>query len=42
MRHPHRSQNVLRHLEWITRDDSPYVDREFKQRIAAWLADGRT
>lgn len=42
VRHPYRSQNVLRHLESITRHDSPYVDREFKQRTAAWIAGGRT
>ncbi|WP_405541999.1 hypothetical protein OG478_08075 [Streptomyces phaeochromogenes] len=41
VRHPDRSENVLRHLEWITLHDSPYVHREFKQRIAAWLADRR-
>lgn len=38
VRHPDRSENVLRHLERIARDDSPYVNREYKQRIAAWLA----
>ncbi|MEU9779712.1 hypothetical protein AB0H92_01755 [Streptomyces phaeochromogenes] len=39
--HPDRSANILRHLEWITLHDSLYVHREFKQRIAAWLADRR-
>lgn len=39
VRHPDRSEHVLRHLERITSDDSPYVLREFKKRIAAWLAD---
>ncbi|MFH8620871.1 hypothetical protein ACH4A8_03045 [Streptomyces vietnamensis] len=37
--HPDRSENVLRHLERITLHDSPYVNREFKERIAVWLAD---
>ncbi|MBV1935948.1 hypothetical protein KUF83_05130 [Streptomyces sp. BV286] len=36
--HPGRSGNILRHLEWITVHDSPYVNREFKARIAVWLA----
>jgi hypothetical protein len=36
--HPDRSENILRHLEWITRHDSPHVNREFRQRIAIWLA----
>ncbi|MCX4703684.1 hypothetical protein [Streptomyces sp. NBC_01373] len=35
--HPDRSENILRHLEWITLHDSPYVNREFKERIAVWL-----
>ncbi|MGX8904632.1 hypothetical protein ACR820_05040 [Streptomyces netropsis] len=39
VRHPARSENILRHLEWITLRDSPYVNREFKERIAVWLAD---
>ncbi|MET8628681.1 hypothetical protein ABZW30_33895 [Kitasatospora sp. NPDC004669] len=38
VRHPDRSENILRHLEWITRRDSPYANREEKQRVAAWLA----
>jgi hypothetical protein len=38
VRHPDRSENVLRHLELIAVDDSPYVNREFKERIAVWLA----
>ncbi|MFJ4846287.1 hypothetical protein [Streptomyces sp. NPDC088733] len=41
VRHPYRSQNVLRHLEWIRDQDSFYVNREFKQRTAEWLAGGR-
>ncbi|GHH63903.1 hypothetical protein FHS35_005844 [Streptomyces umbrinus] len=41
VRHPDRSENILRHLEWITLHDSPYVDREFKERIAVWLAGRR-
>ncbi|MFF9111217.1 hypothetical protein [Streptomyces sp. NPDC014805] len=36
--HPDRSENVLRHLEWTSRYDSPYANREEKQRAAAWLA----
>ncbi|MCX4780364.1 hypothetical protein [Streptomyces sp. NBC_01264] len=38
VRHPDRSEKVLRNLERIARDDSPYVNREYAQRIAAWLA----
>jgi hypothetical protein len=38
VRHPDRSENILRHLEWITLHDSLYVNREFKERIAVWLA----
>ncbi|MFD3842716.1 hypothetical protein ACFWWC_41775 [Streptomyces sp. NPDC058642] len=38
VRHPDRSENILRHLEWITLHDSPDVNREFKERIGAWLA----
>ncbi|WP_328296511.1 hypothetical protein OG389_00985 [Streptomyces sp. NBC_00435] len=38
VRHPDRSENILRHLERIARDGSPYVNREYTQRIAAWLA----
>lgn len=41
VRHPDRSDNVLRHLERIVADDSPDVDREFKERIAVWLANRR-
>ncbi|MDX2702774.1 hypothetical protein PV350_07900 [Streptomyces sp. PA03-6a] len=41
VRHPDRSENVLRHLERIVLDASPYVIRAFKERIAVWLA-GRT
>lgn len=36
--HPDRSENVLQYLEWITLHESPYVNREFRQRIAVWLA----
>ncbi|MFD9320061.1 hypothetical protein ACFWDQ_20685 [Streptomyces sp. NPDC060053] len=38
VRHPDRSENILRHLERITRHGSPYANREYAQRIAAWLA----
>ncbi|MGP4049753.1 hypothetical protein [Streptomyces sp. 2A115] len=38
VRHPGRSENILRHLQWITLHDSPNVNREFKERIAVWLA----
>ncbi|KQW12933.1 hypothetical protein [Streptomyces sp. Root369] len=38
VRHPDRSENVLRHLERIAVHDSPYVNREFRERIAVWLA----
>ncbi|MFD8078720.1 hypothetical protein ACFV3E_39445 [Streptomyces sp. NPDC059718] len=41
VRHPDRSENVLRYLEWIALHDRPYVNREFRERIAVWLA-GRT
>ncbi|GAA3482370.1 hypothetical protein [Streptomyces yanii] len=36
--YPDRSENVLRYLEWVTLHDSPYINREFKERIAVWLA----
>ncbi|MFF0017096.1 hypothetical protein [Streptomyces sp. NPDC005374] len=36
--HPDRSENVLRHLEQVAAYDSPYVNREFRERIAVWLA----
>ncbi|MGW3205759.1 hypothetical protein [Streptomyces sp. NPDC001135] len=36
--HPDRSENILRHLEWMARHDSPYADRELGQRVAGWLA----
>lgn len=35
VRHPERSANVLRHREWIAGYDSPYANREVKERIAA-------
>ncbi|MGW0949119.1 hypothetical protein ACWD4O_42135 [Streptomyces sp. NPDC002623] len=38
VRHPDRSENILQSLERITLHDSPYVNREFKERIAVWLA----
>lgn len=41
VRHPDRSENILRRLEDIARDRSPYVNREYRQRVAAWLAKGR-
>jgi len=31
---PDRSENVLRHLAWITRYDSPFANLEEKQRVA--------
>ncbi|MFF3565800.1 hypothetical protein ACFYXS_37815 [Streptomyces sp. NPDC002574] len=37
VRHPDHSENILRHLEWITLHDSPHANREFKERIAVWL-----
>ncbi|MER6961672.1 hypothetical protein [Streptomyces sp. NPDC000618] len=37
VRHPDRSENILQYLEGITLRDSPYVNREFKERIAVWL-----
>ncbi|WP_405981560.1 hypothetical protein [Streptomyces sp. NBC_00158] len=41
--HPYRSETVLRHLEWIAGYDGRWGHREYKQRIAAWLAaHGRT
>ncbi|AZM88303.1 hypothetical protein [Streptomyces sp. W1SF4] len=36
--HPHRSAEVLGHLEWIAGWDNPYGNPEFRRRIAAWLA----
>ncbi|MFG2480511.1 hypothetical protein [Streptomyces fagopyri] len=39
VRHPDRSENVLRYLEWIARRDGPYANREEKQCITDWLAD---
>ncbi|MGW5418715.1 hypothetical protein [Streptomyces sp. NPDC003943] len=39
--HPARSANVLRYLEWTVAYDSPHLNREYKERIASWLA-GRT
>nr|WP_240982607.1 hypothetical protein [Streptomyces sp. S3(2020)] len=41
VRHPDRSENIVQHLEGIVLRDSPDVYREFKERIAVWLA-GRT
>ncbi len=38
VRHPDRSENILRYLERFARRDSPYSDRELKERIAVWLA----
>lgn len=38
VRDPGRSANVLRHLERIAAHESPYVNREFRERIAVWLA----
>ncbi len=35
--HPERSENILRHLEWMARYDSPHANREVRQRIASWL-----
>jgi hypothetical protein len=39
--HPDRSENVLRELEWLAQWDSPYNNREVRERITVWLA-GRT
>jgi hypothetical protein len=39
VRQPDRSENVRRHLESIVARDSSYVHREFRTRIARWLAD---
>ncbi|MFJ3880704.1 hypothetical protein ACIPW5_24975 [Streptomyces sp. NPDC090077] len=36
--HPHRSENVLRHLEWFAGWDYPVGNPELRRRIAAWLA----
>ncbi|MFJ1811234.1 MULTISPECIES: hypothetical protein [unclassified Streptomyces] len=38
VRHPDRSENILRYLEWFAFWDSPYSDRELQERIAVWLA----
>ncbi|MEV1065596.1 hypothetical protein [Streptomyces sp. NPDC050263] len=41
VRHPDRSEDVLRHLERLALWDGPLSDRELRKRIAVWLA-GRT
>ncbi|MFF4274092.1 hypothetical protein [Streptomyces sp. NPDC001536] len=38
VRNPDRSENILQYLEQFTLCDSPDVNREFKERIAVWLA----
>ncbi|WP_330266682.1 hypothetical protein [Streptomyces griseorubiginosus] len=38
VRRPDHCANVLRRLEWIAGNDSPYVNREFRERIGVWLA----
>lgn len=38
VRHPDRSENVLRELERLATRDSPYGDREVQERIAVWLS----
>ncbi|MEU8621815.1 hypothetical protein [Streptomyces sp. NPDC048623] len=39
VRHPDRSEKVLRYLEWFASwRDSPYDRREDQKRVAAWLA----
>ncbi|MFF2612163.1 hypothetical protein [Kitasatospora sp. NPDC058046] len=38
VRDPDRSENVLRHLEWIARHDGRSSNREERERAAAWLA----
>jgi hypothetical protein len=38
VRDPDRSENVLRHLKWITLHDNPCANREETRRIADWLA----
>ncbi|MFD2689127.1 hypothetical protein ACFS5L_30490 [Streptomyces phyllanthi] len=38
VRHPDRSENILRYLEWFALRDSPSSDRELQERIAVWLA----
>lgn len=38
VRHPDRSENILRELEWLATWDSPHNDRALKKRIAVWLA----
>ncbi|MGV9314769.1 hypothetical protein ACWDR0_21675 [Streptomyces sp. NPDC003691] len=38
VRHPDRSANVLRHLEWYAHWDYPLADKELQRRIAVWLA----
>ncbi|MFF5706859.1 hypothetical protein ACFY7H_30880 [Streptomyces sp. NPDC012794] len=39
VRHPDRSENVMRHLEWTAGYESPWSNPEYRRRIAAWLAD---
>lgn len=38
VRHPDRSENVLRQLEWFATWDDHLADRELQKRIAIWLA----
>lgn len=39
VRHPDRSENILRELEWFASSrDRPYTDRALQKRIAIWLA----
>lgn len=38
VRHPDRSENILRYLESITHRDDPCFHSEFKQQVAVWLA----
>ncbi|MEU8503098.1 hypothetical protein AB0C86_41320 [Streptomyces lavendulae] len=38
VRHPDRSENVLRQLKWFATWDDRLADRELQKRIAIWLA----
>ncbi|MER7679842.1 hypothetical protein [Streptomyces sp. NPDC096934] len=38
VRHPDRSERILRQLEWFASWDGYFADPELKKRIAVWLA----
>ncbi|MET8290065.1 hypothetical protein ABZV80_33325 [Streptomyces sp. NPDC005132] len=38
VRHPDRSKNILRQMEWFAGWDAHFTDRELRRRITVWLA----